>query len=149
MKKSDLKNMMIVEMRSGQRWLVVGDMLYNESGHISLSYFTHDLRHVELTYRDDDIMRVYEAAGYLSTLRDYDVTNRSVLWERKEEKPTLFSGAAAYMGICGAEDTGLTIGRMYWFKDGKCVDDDGIKRPITDSVTKDNLKAYGFLALIN
>ena len=149
MKKTDLKNMMIVEMRSGQRWLVVGDKLYNKSGHISLSYFTHDLRHVELAYRDDDIMRVYAAANYLPILSDYDIAALSVLGERKEELE-LFSGQAVYIGINDLDDSGFTIGKIYSFKGGKTIDDDNDIRPIdcADVVEKHNTKMYGFLPIV-
>ena len=41
------------------------------------------------------------------------------------EKPKRFTGRA----VCKAPITGLTVGKIYSFKDGFCVDDKGVKRP--------------------
>ena len=41
------------------------------------------------------------------------------------EKPKRFTGRA----VCKAPITGFTVGKIYFFKDGFCVDDKGAKRP--------------------
>lgn len=41
------------------------------------------------------------------------------------EKPKRFTGRA----VCKAPITGFTVGKIYSFKDGFCVDDKGVKRP--------------------
>lgn len=41
------------------------------------------------------------------------------------EKPKRFTGKA----VCKAPITGFTVGKIYFFKDGFCVDDKGAKRP--------------------
>lgn len=88
----------IVELRNGNFYLVVGDMLMDETGYLQTKYYTEDLRYdgnynINVSY---DIMRVYSTIrwGYgtniLNILKekvkknDLKFSGFEVLWERNE-----------------------------------------------------------------
>lgn len=88
----------IVELRNGSFYLVVDDMLMNETGYLQAKYYTEDLRYEGLynTNASYDIMRVYSTIswGYgtniLNILKekvkknDLKFSGFEVLWERNE-----------------------------------------------------------------
>lgn len=89
----------IVELRNGNFYLVVGDMLMDETGYLQTKYYTEDLRYDGLNYNTNasyDIMRVYSTIswGYgtniLNILKervknnDLKFSGFEVLWERNE-----------------------------------------------------------------
>lgn len=88
----------IVELRNGNFYLVVGDMLMDETGYLQAKYYTEDLRydgHYN-TNASYDVMRVYSTIrwGYgtniLNILKekvkknDLKFSGFEVLWERNE-----------------------------------------------------------------
>lgn len=164
MRKSDLKDMMIVEMRDGERYVVVGDRLYYGAGFFPLNTFTDDLKHSNRTYESEDIVKVYDSIDYLPTTDDLEHAEQlcTLLWERKEDDPDLpFNGKAVYTGQAQTSGNGYTVGKVYEFNGGKTTDDDGTRRPIVDSgipildaipsanfLTERELKIFGFLKLI-
>ena len=87
MKKSDLKNGMIVEYRNGFRRLVVNDELIGDDGHLSLTEYNDDLKINEL-YRNLDIIKVYKYKLGWSFNRLLDDDNLELIWERKEYELT-------------------------------------------------------------
>lgn len=91
MKKSDLKNRMVVETRNGNRYMVVDNYLMRKSGYLMLSDYhddltmKHDFFH---SSRELDIMKIYEPSKKL----DMDnVLRESIIWQRDEIKEIKFS----------------------------------------------------------
>ena len=88
----------IVELRNGSFYLVVDDMLMNETGYLQAKYYTEDLRYEGLynTNASYDIMRVYSTISWgcgtntLNILKervkknDLKFSGFEVLWERNE-----------------------------------------------------------------
>lgn len=86
MKKADLKSGMVIEVRSGDRYLVLRDnkkltfMNANCKSYIDSRNLGKDM--LRLTYNNLDIMRVFDKVSILN-----DVQNTTcLLWERKEVK---------------------------------------------------------------
>lgn len=163
MKKSDLKNMMIVELRDGERYVVVGDRLYYGSGYLPLSSFTDDLKYVNRTYESGDIVKVYEPIKYLPTAVDLNYVGQlcTLLWEREDDLDLPFNGKAVYTGQGQTNRNGYTVGKVYEFVKGKTTDDDGTRRPIGNSgipildtipsvsfLTERELKTFGFIKIV-
>ena len=86
MKKSDLKNGMVVELRNGKRFLIVNDLGIGKDTCINLDgFFGYDenLNDVcgDKTY---DITKIYKTVGNtFKTLFDYE--RLSLIWEREEK----------------------------------------------------------------
>lgn len=88
----------IVELRNGNFYLVVDDMLMDETGYLQAKYYTEDLRYDGYynTNASYDVMRVYSTIrwGYgtniLNILKekvknnDLKFSGFEVLWERNE-----------------------------------------------------------------
>lgn len=89
MKKSDLKNGMVVETKLGEmRGILIDNNLMFKYGSIPLSEFNEDLK----SSIHFDIFRIYDMPkGY-----DLDSNNLNLLWERKEE--ILTSREKQYLG---------------------------------------------------
>lgn len=81
MKKSNLKNGMVVEYRNGERRIVINDKILGLYGHNEFKYYNDDLTSVT---RDElDIVKVFKSqcislVPLLSTDRELDL-----LWERE------------------------------------------------------------------
>lgn len=158
MKKSDLKNMMIVELRDGDRYVVVGDRLYYGNGYRPLSSFTDDLKHVNRTFESEDIVKVYSPIKYLPTSADLNRVEQlcTLEWEREDDLDLPFNGKAVFTGTGQTNHCGYTVGKVYEFVKGSTSDDDGMRRPILDEskpadeqyLTERELKAFGFLKLV-
>ena len=96
MKKSDLRNRMVVEMRNGDKHLVVDEYLLavNGKGFMQLSLYTDDLMNKDKSidplseeiHREFDIMKVYDRTTQWNYLKEKDL-----IWERKESKPVEMS----------------------------------------------------------
>lgn len=92
MKKSDLKNRMIVETRNGNRFIVVDEYLLDVdgTGFMDLSSYTDDLMNKsksidsagEKINREYDIMKVYDQTKNWNYYDEDDL-----LWERKKSEP--------------------------------------------------------------
>lgn len=161
MKKSDLRNMMIVELRNSARYIVVGDRLYNENGYMLFSAFTDDLKHANRTYESEDIVKVYAPINFLPTYADFVRVEQlcTLEWEREDDLDHPFNGKAVFTGQGQLSKSGYTVGKVYSFNDGKTTDDDGEERPTIDVslhlttdanlyLTERLLGAFGFLKLI-
>lgn len=161
MKKSDLKNMMIVEARGGYRFVVVGDRLYYVSGYLPLEAFTDDLKHANRAYESEDIVKVYAPINFLPTPDNLDCVEQfcTLEWEREDALDIPFNGKAVYTGQGQLSKSGYTVGKVYSFNDGKTTDDDGEERPTIDVslhltsdanlyLTERLLDAFGFLKLV-
>ena len=81
--KSDLKNGMIVELRNGNRYMVVGTDLLGLNGYMGLCSYNKDLLKYDSTSTDPDwdIVKVYKNIYHL----DLKKAN-CIVWEREEVK---------------------------------------------------------------
>ena len=80
MTKSDLKNRMVVEVRNGKRYLVVGEMLMRGASFLLLPDYDEDLMHNG--DKDFDIVKVFD---YVSNFNNIKRCN-DVVWQRQEPK---------------------------------------------------------------
>ena len=147
MNKNQLQNRMIVETRGGERFLLIDGVLYNHCSFVYLSYYHDNMMFKCRDYPDQDIVKVYEKARYIPDLDEFDPDEYTLEWERDDEE-AFFNGKTVFIGGDMIE-TGFTIGRFYEFKDGKTIDDDGAIRPYSDPLDKNNLKSFGFVALVD
>lgn len=96
MKKSDLKNRMVVETRNGNRFIVVDEYILNVNGrgYMMLDSYSDDLMNKSIGFsawaikinRKYDIMKVYDQT------KTWDYHNEDdLLWERKESEPVEMS----------------------------------------------------------
>lgn len=86
MKKNELKNDMIVELRNGDKRLVVDDNLFGNNGFDHLSNYKDDLKNKEFSVLDIIKVYKYKFARSFYSILDYD--NLNLIWERKEIKLT-------------------------------------------------------------
>lgn len=73
----------VVELRNGERYLVVGNLLMGISDYFIKDDFTNDLTNRGL--RKFDIVRIYEDISRIETLHNKDL---DIIWERKPKKMT-------------------------------------------------------------
>ena len=87
MKKSDLKNGMVVELRNGKRFLIVNDIGIGKDTCINLDGFggyDENLYDV-IGYSEYDITKIYKTEG--NTFNNlFDNERLSLIWEREETK---------------------------------------------------------------
>lgn len=81
MKKSDLKDGMVVELRDERKYVVIGDKFSAIETWDTLNHYDDDLKHH--LYTELDIMKVYETTGKTFTSMFLDV-NLEIIWEREE-----------------------------------------------------------------
>jgi hypothetical protein len=129
MRKSDLKNRMVVEMRNGEKYLVVDDYLFEITGkgYMTLDCYQDDLmnnsssRYIgeEEINRSYDIMKVYQQ---VISLEEYWLNDKNIIWERKKEEPVemTFEEIKTKLGIENLRIVGL-IPVVYTGSYDKCV----------------------------
>ena len=86
MTKSDLKNGMVVELRNGKRFLIVGDLGIGEDSCINLDgFFGYDKNLNDVSgFSEFDITKIYKTEGTtFKTL--FDKERLSLIWEREEK----------------------------------------------------------------
>ena len=81
--KEILTERRVVELRNGERYLVVENFLMGESDYFIKGDFTDDLTNRGL--RKFDIVRIYEDICRIETLHNKDL---DIIWERKPKKMT-------------------------------------------------------------
>ena len=81
--KEFLTDRRVVELRNGDRYLIVGDFLMGESDFFIKGDFTDDLANRGL--RKLDIVRIYEEISRIGTLYNKDL---DIIWDRKPKKMT-------------------------------------------------------------
>ena len=87
MKKSDLKNGMVVELRNGKRFLIVNALGIGEHSCINLDgFFGYDENLNDVCGNSTlDITKIYKTVGHtFKTL--FDNESLSLIWEREETK---------------------------------------------------------------
>ena len=87
MKKSDLKNGMVVELRNGKRFLIVNALGIGEHSCINLDgFFGYDENLNDVCGNSTlDITKIYKTVGHtFKTL--FDNERLSLIWEREETK---------------------------------------------------------------
>lgn len=91
MKKSDLEDGMIVELRKGTRFMYINDYLYNEMHEYNISHYNDDLLHYQ-NIKILDIVKVYRVdvaniKNIFKLIKLGDILTDKYLkliWERKE-----------------------------------------------------------------
>ena len=81
--KEFLTERRVVELRNGERYLVVGDFLMGVNDYFIKGDFTDNLANRGL--RKFDIVRIYEDICRIETLHNKDL---DIIWERKPKKMT-------------------------------------------------------------
>lgn len=81
--KKFLTERRVVELRNGERYLVVGNFLMGENDYFIRDDFTDDLANRGL--RKFDIVKIYEDITRIETLHNKDL---DIIWERKPKKMT-------------------------------------------------------------
>jgi len=93
MKKSDLKNQMIVECRNGLRYMVVDDIFVGYSSWLYLHAYDDELKckscRIGENCKDYDIIKVYSQA--YSFAEGNFFSEDKVIWERSEVKEVTMS----------------------------------------------------------
>lgn len=79
--KSDLKDGMVVKVKTGSLYLVIGDKLLSKSGFNLLSFYNEEL--LVCDYRDFDITVVYNCDEPTSISDLFDENKLTKIWERK------------------------------------------------------------------
>lgn len=81
MKKSDLKNMMVVELRNGNRYCKIDNFLMRECGHMNLNSYDEDLLEQKTRNNDFDIVRIFNTKGCtFDTI--FTEKKLELIWER-------------------------------------------------------------------
>ena len=81
--KENLTERRVVELRNGERYLVVGDFLMGENDYFIKDDFTNDLTNRGL--HKFDIVRIYEDIPKIGALHYKEL---DIIWERKPKKMT-------------------------------------------------------------
>lgn len=81
MRKEDLKDGMILEMRNGKRFLLVNDVMRDLDNFIGLSSYNNDLTHTQ--YAHFDIVKVYKDTREYSLRSKFKDRNLTFIWERE------------------------------------------------------------------
>ena len=93
--KSDLKNRMVVEIRKGEKYILVGDRFLSKTGFLWLNTHTDKNHGVHQGYNDDltidsgdswDIVKVYKEVNCLNFDENSPFCSLSLLWERSSIK---------------------------------------------------------------
>ena len=81
MEKKDLKNGMIVEIRKGDKFLILSGRMVNKTEHVVCSHYNDDL--TDNQNREYDIVKVYKCLPI--TLNDlFEDYNLELIWKRSE-----------------------------------------------------------------
>lgn len=83
MKKSDLKNGMVVELRKKTKFIVLGECLFNNMHEYSLGHYNNDLGHIN-DIRVLDIVKIYTIGDEFKLKDMFNEDGLEVIWERKE-----------------------------------------------------------------
>lgn len=81
--KELLTDRRVVELRNGERYLIVGDFFMGENDYFIKGDFTDDLANHGL--RKFDIVRIYKEISKIDTLYNKDL---DIIWERRPKKMT-------------------------------------------------------------
>lgn len=82
MKKSDLKDGMILEVRKGTRYLLTNGVMRSMDSFVHLNEFNDDLT-CRYNYFKLDIVKVYKDTGIFSLSNIFDDRYLELIWERK------------------------------------------------------------------
>ena len=78
MQLSDLENRMVVELRNGGRYFVVGEYLINATSYTQFSSYTNNLLYVKRYASDLDIVKVFDK---ITAFKDITSNTLDILWE--------------------------------------------------------------------
>lgn len=84
MKKSDLRDGMVIEMDDGSRGIAINNYILYEKLSDSLDDFTCDLLYKDYKkYRINKVYRIIKRTNYISEI--FKTENLKLIWERREE----------------------------------------------------------------
>lgn len=85
--KSDLKDRMVIQLRDGDRYLLIGDRFINSKGHIYLSDFEDDLTVIGVCDLSNfDIMKVFDVKyDFRKLFNMEEITDKYLIWKREEK----------------------------------------------------------------
>lgn len=86
MLKKDLKDGMVVELRNGQRYLLINNRMLDLGGFVRLTNYSEDLKNENS--KGYDIVKVYEIEIAYSLTDIFKDANLTLTWERKEYELT-------------------------------------------------------------
>ena len=82
MKKQNLLNGMVVELRNGLHMLVLSDILFSQRSFIQITAYKDDLRHE--TIKDLDIVKVYSKHSYKTLSQINKPEEDGLIWSEPE-----------------------------------------------------------------
>lgn len=102
MTKSDLKPFYLVECRNGYRYIVALDetdklMFVRNYGYMPLSDYNNDLTDID-GLAEYDITKVYGRSNNKNNAISLETANRTLLWEREEQKEMTLAEIEAELG---------------------------------------------------
>ena len=148
--KSDLKNGDVIVRRNGKVSIVILDLgvLIARDGWDTLSEINDDLTDIDCFGRDDewDVVKVYRPTDkWQCQFSDLGYTRGELVYDRERdtEKP-LYNGKVVCTSLCGRNYGLYTVGKIYQFKDGQLIADNGKSYP-TSSVNNNSIaKIHNF-----
>lgn len=87
MEQKDLKNLMIVELRNGNKYVVVEDLLLSHEGMMRINQYNQDLKIKNWNY-EWDIIKVYDVIKAWGMGVEWNLTTNKdlkLIWERPKE----------------------------------------------------------------
>lgn len=91
MKKSDLKNRMVLELRNGNRFIVIDDLALGEKVFIDLNSYTDNLRETHVGFENLDVMKVYDKVRTFRRLKNDERWSLDLIWQRSDIKEVTMS----------------------------------------------------------
>lgn len=83
MRFEDLKDNMIIEVRSGKKFLIVGERLLTKNTWYSKNDIRGDLK--DCAWDEFDVMKVYKSIGAIGLDNIFDDDYIKLIWSREEE----------------------------------------------------------------
>lgn len=80
--KEDLQSGMVVEIRRGNKYLVVGDLLINNIGFIRINNYNENL--ISIYSNEWDIMKIYDKSEKWGNGFNDGIVHENTIWERNE-----------------------------------------------------------------
>ena len=116
--KANLKDGMIVELKNGQKGIVLGDRIVCADKCYRIGGFANDLENY--TESSLDIVKVFRSVDATSFSDMFNTNNLKLIWE----KNTGYNGKVVCVDNAGIKC--WTIGKIYQFVDGITKADDGM-----------------------
>lgn len=89
--KADLKNRMVLELRNGDRFIVIDDIALGEKIFIDLDSYTDDLKETHVGFENLDVMKVYDKVHSFRRLKNDKRWSLNLIWQRSDIKKVTMS----------------------------------------------------------